>query len=199
MAIKSKKISDFDLTDSLTGLFTLGTKVINGIQTSVRVSLEFLQTAYNNMLTAIGLANTATINANSAASAATTAATNAQNAAAYAAQQAGSVNSIDRKPATLYITDEITVPIGSSPVLLKKLYPERANQSVVFQVYSGTAQISPDGTLTSETAGDVIVNVISTESAAIWAQITVHFRALEARLAADGTARTTEDGTAIEC
>ena len=199
MAIKSKKISDLTLTDSLTGLFTLGTKVINGIQTSVRVSLEALQTAYNNMLAAVGLANTATTNANSAASAATTAATNAQNAAAYAAQQAGTINGIDHKPATIFATDEITVPVGSSPVLLKKLYPETANQSVVFQVYSGTAQISPDGTLTSQTVGDVIVNVISTESTVIWRQITVHVRALETRFAEDGTARTAEDGTAIEC
>lgn len=199
MSIKSKKISDFDLTDNLSGLFTLGTKVVNGIQTSVRVSLEFLQTAYNNMLTAIGLANTATTNAQNATDAANTAATAAQNAAAYAEQQAGSINGIDRKPATLYATDEITVPVGSSPVLLKKLYPESANQSVVFQVYSGTAQISPDGTLTSQTVGDVIVNVISTESSVIWRQITVHVRALEARIAEDGTARTAEDGTAIEC
>lgn len=199
MAIKSKKISDFDLTDSLTGLSTLGTKVINGIQTSVRVSLEFLQTAYNNMLTAIGLANSATTNAQNATDAANTAATAAQNAAAYATQQAGSVNGIDRNPATMYATDEITVPVGSSPVLLKKLYPETANQSVVFQVYSGTAQISPDGRITSQTVGDVVVNVVSTESAVVWKQITVHFRAPEARLAADGTQRTTESGIAIEC
>jgi hypothetical protein len=199
MSIKSKTISSLDLTDSLTGLSTLGTKVINGIQTSVRVSLELLQTAYNNMLTAIGLANTAVTNAKNATDAANTAATAAQNAAAYAAQQAGAINGIDRKPATLYAIDEITVPVGSSPVLLKKLYPESANQSVVFQVYSGTAQISPDGTLTSQTVGDVIVNVISTESSVIWRQITVHVRALEARIAEDGTARTSEDGTAIEC
>ncbi len=199
MSIKSKTISSLDLTDSLTGLSTLGTKVINGIQTSVRVSLEFLQTAYNNMLTAIGLANTAVTNAKNATDAANTAATAAQNAAAYAEQQAGAINGIDRKPATMYATDEITVPVGSSPVLSKKLYPETANQSVVFQVYSGTAQISPDGTLTSQTVGDVIVNVISTESSVIWRQITVHFRALEARFAEDGTARTAEDGTAIEC
>jgi hypothetical protein len=161
------------------------------------VSLELLQTAYNNMLTAIGLANTAVTNAKNATDAANTAATAAQNAAAYAAQQAGAINGIDRKPATLYAIDEITVPVGSSPVLLKKLYPESANQSVVFQVYSGTAQISPDGT--SQTVGDVIVNVISTESSVIWRQITVHVRALEARIAEDGTARTSEDGTAIEC
>lgn len=199
MSIKSKTISSLDLTDSLTGLSTLGTKVINGIQTSVRVSLEFLQTAYNNMLTAIGMANTATTNAQNATEAANTAATAAQNAAAYATQQAGSVNGIDRNPATMYATDDITVPIGSSPILLKKLYPETANQSVVFQVYSGTAKISPDGTLTSQTVGDVIVNVISTESSVIWRQITVHVRALETRLEEDGTARTAEDGTAIEC
>lgn len=199
MSIKSKKISDFDLTDNLSGLFALGTKVVNGIQTSMRVSLEFLQTAYNNMLAAIGLANTATTNANNATDAANTAAISAQNAAAYAAQQAGTINGIDHKPATIYATDEITVPIGSSPVLLKKIYPASANQSVIFQIYSGTALICPDGTLTSQTVGNVIVNVISTESAAIWIQITVHFRALENRLAEDGTARTTEDGIMIEC
>jgi len=80
MAIRKKKISELTLSDSLTGLYTIGVKLINGVQTSVKVSLGVIQTAYDNMLkvtqdaitatknaiTATGNANTATSNANAA-------------------------------------------------------------------------------------------------------------------------------------
>lgn len=80
MPIKKKKISELTLADSLTGLYTIGVKLINGVQTSVKVSLGVIQTAYENMLkvtqeaitatknaiTATGNANKATENANKA-------------------------------------------------------------------------------------------------------------------------------------
>ena len=53
MPIKKKKISELTLADSLTGLYTIGCKIIDGIQTSVKVSLGTIQTAYENMLTEI--------------------------------------------------------------------------------------------------------------------------------------------------
>ena len=43
------------MADSLTGLYTIGCKIIDGIQTSVKVSLGTIQTAYENMLTEISL------------------------------------------------------------------------------------------------------------------------------------------------
>lgn len=73
MPKKKKKISELALADSLTGLYTIGCKIIDGIQTSVKVSLGTIQTAYENMLTEIS-------NATAAATKANTAATNADNA-----------------------------------------------------------------------------------------------------------------------
>lgn len=78
MPIRKKKISELTLTDSLTGLYTIGCKVMNGVQTSVRVSLGTIQTAYENMLAAIANARDATKAANTAASNANTAKLNAE-------------------------------------------------------------------------------------------------------------------------
>ena len=55
MPKKKKKISELTLADSLTGLYTIGCKIIDGIQTSVKVSLEMIQKAYGDMLTEIKL------------------------------------------------------------------------------------------------------------------------------------------------
>lgn len=78
MRAKKKKISELTLADSLTGLYTIGCKVMSGIQTSVKVSLETIQTAYGDMLTEIKNARTATKAANTAASNANTAKLNAE-------------------------------------------------------------------------------------------------------------------------
>lgn len=80
MPIKKKKISELTLADSLTGLYTIGCKIIDGIQTSVKVSLGTIQTAYENMLTEISNARAATKAANTAASNANTATGNANTA-----------------------------------------------------------------------------------------------------------------------
>lgn len=58
MAIKKKKISELTLSDNLKGLYTIGVKLINGVQTSVKVSLEYIQTAYENAVKATNSANT---------------------------------------------------------------------------------------------------------------------------------------------
>ena len=78
MPKKKKKISELALADSLTGLYTIGCKIIDGIQTSVKVSLGTIQTAYENMLTEISNARAATKAANTAASNANTAKLNAE-------------------------------------------------------------------------------------------------------------------------
>ena len=43
MPIKKKKISELTLADSMVGLYTIGVKMVNGVQTSVKVSLEFIK------------------------------------------------------------------------------------------------------------------------------------------------------------
>lgn len=75
MAIKKKKISELTLSDNLKGLYTIGVKLINGVQTSVKVSLEYIQTAYEN---AVKATESATANANKAATNANTQANRAK-------------------------------------------------------------------------------------------------------------------------
>lgn len=92
MAIKKKKISELTLSDNLKGLYTIGVKLINGVQTSVKVSLEYIQTAYENAVKATNSANEAAKSANNAASSANTAATNANEKAQKAETAANSAN-----------------------------------------------------------------------------------------------------------
>ena len=92
MAIKKKKISELTLSDNLKGLYTIGVKLINGVQTSVKVSLEYIQTAYENAVKATNSANEAAKSANNAASSANTATSNANKAAKSANNAASSAN-----------------------------------------------------------------------------------------------------------
>lgn len=67
MPLIKKKISEFPLADSLKGLYTIGYKIIDGIKTSVKVSLGDIQTAYQDVVNAIKKSEEATSNANNAA------------------------------------------------------------------------------------------------------------------------------------
>lgn len=67
MGLKRIKISELTLSDNLKGLYTIGVKLINGVQTSVKVSLEHIQTAYENAVAAAKKAETAATKANKAA------------------------------------------------------------------------------------------------------------------------------------
>lgn len=59
MGLKRIKISELTLTDNLKGFYTIGAKIVNGIQTSVKISLEYIQTAYENAVAATNKANSA--------------------------------------------------------------------------------------------------------------------------------------------
>ena len=72
------------LADSLKGLYTIGYKIIDGIKTSVKVSLEDIQTAYQDVVNAIKKSEEAAKNANTAASNANEKAVLADTAAANA-------------------------------------------------------------------------------------------------------------------
>lgn len=103
-------------------------------------------------------------------------------------------------PATMVVESITEAVIGSTPIIKTKLFPETANQSVVFQTAKGGGFVNPEGIVSPPTAtGEMIVYAISTQQANVWEEIRINFRAPVARTAEDGTARTTEDGTAIEC
>ena len=53
MPIKKIKISELPLVESLKGLYTIGYKIIDGIKTSVKVSLEDIQTVYQDVVNAV--------------------------------------------------------------------------------------------------------------------------------------------------
>lgn len=84
MPLIKKKISELPLADSLKGLYTIGYKIIDGIKTSVKVSLEDIQTAYQDVVNAIKKSEEATRNANNAAVTANEKASLANTAAANA-------------------------------------------------------------------------------------------------------------------
>lgn len=92
MPIKKKKISELTLADNLKGLYTIGVKLINGVQTSVKVSLEYIQTAYENAVSAAQKALEAATKANNAAGSANSAATKANTAAGNADKATVSAN-----------------------------------------------------------------------------------------------------------
>lgn len=72
MPIRKKKISDLTLADSLKGLYTIGYKVVGGVKTSVKVGLEYIQVAYEDVLKATQDAISAAKTALTAASTADT-------------------------------------------------------------------------------------------------------------------------------
>ena len=92
MPIKKKKISELTLADNLKGLYTIGVKLINGVQTSVKVSLEYIQTAYENAVSAAQKALEAATKANNAAGSANSAASSANSAATKANTAAGNAD-----------------------------------------------------------------------------------------------------------
>lgn len=103
-------------------------------------------------------------------------------------------------PATMVVEAVTEAVIGSTPIIKTKLFPLTANQSVVFQTSKGGGFVNPAGVVSSPTAaGEMIVYAISTQQSNVWEEIKIKFRAPVARTAENGTSRTTEDGTAIEC
>ena len=68
MPIKKKKVSELTPVDNLSGLWALGVKLINGVQTSVKVSFTLIQTAYQDAIKAISDAKAATEAAKTATS-----------------------------------------------------------------------------------------------------------------------------------
>lgn len=84
MPSKKIKISELPLVESLKGLYTIGYKIIDGIKTSVKVSLEDIQTAYQDVVNAIKKSEVAAKNANNAATTANEKAVLADTAAANA-------------------------------------------------------------------------------------------------------------------
>ena len=117
MPVEKKKISELTLSDNLKGLYTIGVKLIDGVQTSVKIGLEYIQTAYENVLkatqdaiNATKNAITATSNANTAASNANIATTNANKATDNAITATNNANTATEN--TITATDNANTQAG---------------------------------------------------------------------------------------
>ena len=110
------------------------------------------------------------------------------------------VNVYAHLPATMVVEAITEAVVGSTPIVRTKMFPETANQSVVYQPGKGGCFATPDGAIPSPaSAGEIVVYAISTQQSNVWREIKIRFRDPVARTTENGTARTTEAGVIIEC
>ena len=133
MPIKKIKISELPLVESLKGLYTIGYKIIDGIKTSVKVSLEDIQTVYQDVVNAVKNSEVATKNANTAASNANEKAVLADTAAANANDTAehptyiGQDHYVYRWNKTAQAYDKTDIYTKGDAFSIKKVYASVAN------------------------------------------------------------------------
>ena len=133
MPLRKKKISELPLADSLKGLYTIGYKIIDGIKTSVKVSLEDIQTAYQDVVNAIKKseeaaknANNAAVTANEKASLANTAAANANDTAEHPTY-IGTDHYVYKWNKTAQAYDKTDIYCKGDAFSIKKVYASVAN------------------------------------------------------------------------
>lgn len=133
MPSKKIKISELPLVESLKGLYTIGYKIIDGIKTSVKVSLEDIQTAYQDVVNAVKNSEVATKNANTAASNANEKAVLADTAAANANDTAehptyiGQDHYVYKWNKTAQAYDKTDIYTKGDAFSIKKVYVSVAN------------------------------------------------------------------------
>ena len=121
------------LADSLKGLYTIGYKIIDGIKTSVKVSLEDIQTAYQDVVNAIKKSEEAAKNANNAATTANEKAVLADTAAANANDTAehptyiGQDHYVYKWNKTAQAYDKTDIYTKGDAFSIKKVYASVAN------------------------------------------------------------------------
>ena len=121
------------LADSLKGLYTIGYKIIDGIKTSVKVSLEDIQTAYQDVVNAIKKSEEAAKNANNAATTANEKAVLADTAAANANDTAehstyiGTDHYVYKWNKTAQAYDKTDIYCKGDAFSIKKVYASVAN------------------------------------------------------------------------
>lgn len=133
MPSKKIKISELPLVESLKGLYTIGYKIIDGIKTSVKVSLEDIQTAYQDVVNSVKNSEVATKNANTAASNANEKAVLADTAAANANDTAehptyiGQDHYVYKWNKTAQAYDKTDIYTKGDAFSIKKVYASVAN------------------------------------------------------------------------
>lgn len=197
MAIKKKKISELTLSDNLKGLYTIGVKLINGVQTSVKVSLEYIQTAYENAVKATNSANEAAKSANNAASSANTATSNANKATEAAKTATNNANEATGDARVVIARlEELEESLISKykliPTSMKLNYPKKVTyrntqpfkvevellpvdtgRNILFLGDDRAVSITPDGVFMINGVGMSKIHVIPTENTGIYQTIQI--------------------------
>lgn len=183
MAIKKKKISELTLSDNLKGLYTIGVKLINGVQTSVKVSLEYIQTAYENAVKATNSANEAAKSANNAASSANTAKDNANEATGDARVVIARLEELEESLISKYKLIPTSMKLNypkkvtyrnTQPFKVEvELLPVDTGRNVLFLGDDRAVSITPDGVFMINGVGMSKIHVIPTENTGIYQTIQI--------------------------
>lgn len=221
MAIKKKKISELTLSDNLKGLYTIGVKLINGVQTSVKVSLEYIQTAYENAVKATNSANEAAKSANNAASSANTATSNANKATEAAKTATNNANEATGDARVVIARlEELEVSLISKykliPTSMKLNYPKKVTyrntqpfkvevellpvdtgRNVLFLGDDRAVSITPDGVFMINGVGMSKIHVIPTENTGIYQTIQIEVQEPGIRLTSGNGMRLSGSGGII--
>ena len=157
MAIK-KKISELPESTDFKGLWTIG---VNALNKSVKVSLEYIQTKINSLISST---NTATTAANEAASDC--------REVIEEAQQTGSLNLV---PTAMSLDYPKVITLGNlSELFVKaKLTPESVYQNVLFLGDNKALTITPDGRITVNEKGLSTIHIIPTANTALYKSIQI--------------------------
>lgn len=124
-------------------------------------------------------------------------ATNAANQAYALASQIEGVNVMAGKPASMALRYVTEARVGVYVKIEAVIYPDTANQSVVF-IPLGGAVVTPDGVVKSPAeAGTVKVYVVCTEQSGVWKEVSIVFREGSALCQHDGTVLTQADGQSL--
>lgn len=212
MPILKKKISELPIADNLNGLYTIGVKLMNGVQTSVKVSLEFIKTAYYDAVAATKNANEATSKANTAASNADNKAQSANDAAEKANQSASKADDAVKKAndAADYVNKTVGVIIPTAlnvscperltfgnvePVYIKAvLSPENVMQNIIYQSDNKAVEVGTNGRISIISAGRSKVSVIPTCNTALAKTIVIEVGGATLRLVKLKQLRFTQSG-----
>lgn len=117
-----------------------------------------------------------------------------------AIQQQGSIAPLASVPARIATIEEITVVAGETTnIAPTDVQPATANRSMIYQIYSGNAQVDAEGNVKTSTAGDILVKVIPTLASGAAMIVTIHAKEAEALTDESGNAITDENETEITC
>lgn len=212
-----KKISELPECTSFKGLWTIGVDIFNK---SVKVSLEYIQSVVEGMISATKNATDATSAANSAAqtadnaaqraqaatTAANTATTNASNATAAAIEAkenceeviaaAAELEPLNLVPTAMTVEYPSRLLVGNMAenFIRATLAPASVKPNVLFLGDDKAVSVTPDGRITILTAGISIIHVIPTCNVALYKTIQIKVSEPTVRLVTLSSIRLTANG-----